>query len=707
MNLSPLTRCTRLTLALLLGGVPLARAQSPFSTTEIVVTASRLARDIQSEPATVIPVDAVDKTFQEGARSMPDLLEGMPSTLLQKTSSGQESPFLRGFTGFRTLALIDGIPLNNAVFRDGPNQYWSTVDPLSLRSGELVMGPASVLYGSDAIGGSFNVLTLEPPPWTGSPVWEKRLLYRGASADRSTVGRAQVAGRLSDKLGFVGGVSMKDFGDLRGGHKVGLQKHTGYDEQDYDARLDYAPDTDSLLTIAHQTVNQDHVWRTHKTLYGIDWKGLSVGDERDHEFDQHRDLTYLKYRRENLSGPIDQLQWTVSRQAQDEDRFRMKADRTSDTQGFDDTTWGSSLQLTSETPLGQWVYGADYARDVVDSYTRKFKADGSFDKADIQGPVADDATYESMGLYVADNLSLFDGGLDVIPGVRYTYSRADADKVKDPITGKTRGVNGSWEAVVGSLRLLKPLTADRTQVLFTGVSQGFRSPNLSDLTRLDTARSNEIETPVSDLDPERYVAYEVGIKSRFDRFETRVSYYYTAIDNMIVRAPTGRTLDGYAEVTKKNSGRGYIQGVELTETVGMGGGWSTWLTASWMEGKVDAYPVSDAVRERDYVSRLMPPTAQAGLRWQGVNGKYWFEVEEAMTAKADKLSADDERDTQRIPPGGTPGYAVSHVRGGSKVTKNLDVSLAVENVFDTDYRIHGSGVNEPGRNVILQIACAF
>jgi hemoglobin/transferrin/lactoferrin receptor protein len=707
MNLSQSFRRFALALARLLAGVPLSRAQSATSSTEIVVTASRVARDIQSEPASVTRMTAGEKTFQEGARSMPDLLQGLPGTMLQKTSYGQSSPYLRGFTGFRTLALIDGIRLNNAVFRDGPNQYWGTVDPLSLQSGELVMGPASVLYGSDAIGGSFNALTLAPPAWTGEPVWNKTLLYRGASADRSTVGRAQVAGRLSDKLGFVGGVSLKNFGDLRGGHKVGRQDHTGYDEQDYDARLEYSPDEDSLLSLAHQTVNQDDAWRTHKTIYGIDWEGLSVGDERVHRFDQHRDLTYLKYQRDNLSGPVDQVAWTVSRQAQDEDRFRMKSDTTSDTQGFDDTTWGSSLQLTSESPVGQWIYGVDYYRDFVDSYTDKYKADGSFDKADIQGPVADDATYESAGLYVADTVRLFDGGLDLIPGVRYTYSRADADKVKDPVTGKAMGVNGDWDSVSGSLRLLKPLTADRRHVLFSGISQGFRAPNLSDLTRLDTARSNEIETPVSDLDPETYVAYEIGFKNRFDRLVSRVSYYYTTIDNMIVRAPTGRTIDEYAEVTKKNSGDGYIQGVEVSETVEVGQGWSTWVSASWMEGKVDAYPSSDAVRERDYVSRLMPPTAEAGLRWKEAAGKYWFEVVEAMAAKADKLSADDERDTQRIPPGGTPGYAVTHVRGGSKISRNFDVSLALENVFDEDYRIHGSGVNEPGRNVILQVACTF
>ena len=104
---------------------------------------------------------------------------------------------------------------------------------------------------------------------------------------------------------------------------------------------------------------------------------------------------------------------------------------------------------------------------------------------------------------------------------------------------------------------------------------------------------------------------------------------------------------------------------------------------------------------------MQPPTAQVGARWQLESGKYWAEAVSDMAVKADKLSADDQRDTQRIPPGGTPGYAVFHVRAGTQLTKHLQLSLALENIFDEDYRIHGSGVNEPGRNLIFMANCTF
>jgi hemoglobin/transferrin/lactoferrin receptor protein len=674
---------------------------------EIVVSATRSARELNSVPNTAYYLNATEEVVHQAVRTTPDMLAGIPSAFVQKTSYGQGSPYLRGFTGFRTLCLVDGIRLNNSVFRDGPNQYWNTVDPLSIRAYELVMGPGSVLYGSDAVGGTLNALPVQPPDYAGAPTWERRLYYRGATVDRSNIGRLQLGGRLDEHLGFVGGVSLKDFGDVRGGKAVGLQEHTGYEELDWDLRADYHFTKDATLTLAHQTVRQEDTWRTHRTVYGITWDGLKRGDDKSLSYDQHRDLTYLKFQSKDLSGPIDGLEATVSRQVQSEDIYRIKKDDKGEQQGFDVTTWGATLQLQSDTQIGEWVYGAEYYRDSVVSYGRKYKANGQLDSVEVQGPVADDAAYHTLGAFVEDTLKLFGGQLDVVPGVRYTYAKVEANRVKEPLTGKATSTEGNWNAAVGSLRLLHPLTEDRKHVVFVGVSQGFRAPNLSDLTRLDIARSTELETPVSDLDPERFVSYEIGIKSRAERLTTQASYYYTTIEDMIVRAPTGRKIDGLDEVTKKNSGHGFVQGVELTETLKLGREWSTWVSAAWMEGQVDAYPNSTTQEERGYLGRLMPPTAEIGLRWRQESGRYWGELVGDMAAKADKLSADDARDTQRIPPGGTPGYAVFHARVGTTVVENLDLTLALENIFDKDYRIHGSGVNEPGRNLVVTAAYSF
>ena len=673
---------------------------------EVVVTALRAETALAEVPYASRVVDREDLQ-QTAPRATPDALRGLPSTMVQKTGYGQGSPYLRGFTGFRTLMMVDGIRLNNSTFREGPNQYWNTVDPWSVDRYEVVMGPASVLYGSDAVGGAVNALTLAPPAWAGAPTYERTLAYRGATADESTQARAGVRARVTEKLGLAAGFTWKKFNDVRGGDDVGRQRHTGYEETDFDLRADYDLNENTTLTLAHQQVAQDDAWRTHSTFYGIDWEGLKAGDDQKRSYDQDRALTYARLAAAERDGFVDAYRLTLSRQAQDEDLHRVRADGRRDESGVDVTTWGASLELQSDTDFGRWTYGVDYSRDEVDSYGRHVKADGTPGKTDVQGPVADDASYDLVGAFLQDTVPLFREAVELTPGVRYTWAQLDANRVLDPVSGEAMSRADDWDSVVGSLRALAPLGAARRHAVYAGVSQGFRAPNLSDLTRLDTARTDEIETPVDDLDPERFVSAEVGARYDAEKLSAEIAAYYTWIEDLIVRAPTGEIVDEAREVTKRNAGNGYVTGVELTVGYQVAEDWHVRLMGSWMDGEADAYPTSDPVAVRDDLSRLMPLTGQAAVRWQPAGALFWLEAVLDAAEKADRLSADDERDTQRIPPGGTPGYAVLTLRGGATVREDLTLTLALENVADEDYRIHGSGVNEPGRNLVLQADWTF
>ena len=140
-------------------------------------------------------------------RTMPESLRDMPGIMVQKTAHGQGSPYIRGFTGYRNLLLIDGIRLNNSVFRDGPNQYWNTVDPYSLDRIEVVKGPSSVLYGAGAIGGTVLAYTLDPYSYrTGTNVNGRRLV-RYARAERSVTGRAGGGWQVVVVDGVPGGIT--------------------------------------------------------------------------------------------------------------------------------------------------------------------------------------------------------------------------------------------------------------------------------------------------------------------------------------------------------------------------------------------------------------------------------------------------------------------------------------------------------------------
>jgi hemoglobin/transferrin/lactoferrin receptor protein len=664
---------------------------------EIVVTATRQPETRLSLPYTTDGYQDGDIQLREMSRTTPEILRKTPAVMVQKTGHGQGSPFIRGFTGFRTLFLIDGIRLNNSIFRDGPNQYWNTVDPYSIGRLELVKGPSSVLYGSDAVGGTVNALTISPFSRDVDRAAGGRAYYRYSTAEDSHIARGEGHVIENGSLGLYAGVTYKDFGDLETGD--GEQPKTGYEETDFDAKAAYRLSPELRLIVAHQTVDQDDAWRTHKTIYAQSFEGTTVGSELERVLDQNRHLTYARLEGSDLSGFVDDIQVTFSYHRQEEERARVKDDGSSDQQGVDVDTMGAAVEAHSSGALGRWVYGAEYYHDDVASYSRKYTVEGALKSVGVQGPVADDATYDTLGVYVQDTLSLCER-FDLIVGARYNRIEADADAFEDPQTGLESSLSKDWDDAVGSVRGLFRLLPDQGVNLFAGVSQGFRAPNLSDLTRLDTARTDEIETPSPDLDPEHFTAYEAGLKAETSRLAFECAYFYTDIEDMIVRTPTGQIIGDNNEVTKRNAGDGYIHGVEVNGSVYLSADWLWWGNLTWMEGEVDTYPTPAPVKVTEPVDRLMPLTANTGLRFQP-SGSYWLEGVLTAADEQDRLSTRDAADTQRIPPGGTPSYLVFTLRGSWRVSDALTLTASLENISDENYRVHGSGLNEPGRNLVL------
>jgi len=671
----------------------------------LIVTATRGRTDAFIVPYTtdVVQLDlfAGDRMYRTTTEAMADV----PAVMVQKTSHGQGSPYIRGFTGFRTLMMQDGVRLNNSVFRDGPNQYWNMIDPYVIKRLEIVKGPSSVLYGSDAIGGTVNAITRGRESFDGRFDWHRQIFGRGSTAEAGVMLRGEVSAQYDGALGILAGGTARDFGNLDGGKFVGRQDRTNYHECAGDVKMVYRFGEGRSVTLAHYTVYQDDAWRQHRTIFGSSWHGTTVGNELKRVLDQNHSLTYVKYRHAADGLPAD-IDVTFSFQEMGEIRERVRNNLRRDRQGFNVETYGLTAQASMDSSSGKWTWGVEYYRDQVDSFQERWTAAGVYQGRRIQGPVGDDASYDLLGLFVQDQIPLGES-VEVTLGGRYTYARAAADKVQDPNTGNRVSITEDWDTVVGSARASWFVDEAERVNVFGGVSQGFRAPNLSDLTRLDTARTNEIETPSPGLDPERFISYEVGVKARAERVRAGASYFFTDVYDMIVRTPTGNVIGVNNEVTKRNAGRGNIQGVELRGECRLDGQWTAFGTVAWMYGEVDTYPTAAPVKRSEPIDRLMPPTGEVGLRWTGENKRLWAETSCTMAAKADKLSTRDQADTDRIPPGGTPGHAVFNLRGGWKVTDGLDIRAGVENVGNIDYRIHGSGVNQPGINLRLAVRWRF
>ena len=330
------------------------------------------------------------------------------------------------------------------------------------------------------------------------------------------------------RFSFLAGGNAKHFGDLESGPEVGRQPKTGYDEVDGDVKLEFFLNPDSRLVFVHQQVAQNNAWRTHKTIFSVPWRGTSVGDEKQRTLDQRRHLTYLQYHQENLNSVFERLKLSLSYQLQDEERFRIRSNDRQDLQGFHVGTIGMFARIESPTRVGNWAYGIEYYGDSVRSFRRDFNEDGSLRKVRIQGPIADEATYDTFGAYAEDQIAASEQ-IDVILGARYSYASAEAGRVQDPISGTPISLADSWNNVTASARALVHIDQRDRFNLFGGVSQGFRAPNLSDLTRFDISRSSEIETPVLSVDPESFIAYEVGLKAAYPDWVAQVAYFYTDI----------------------------------------------------------------------------------------------------------------------------------------------------------------------------------
>lgn len=681
-------------------------AQGPERADEVVVTASRTAEDPFE---TARSVDVVDlQALQEGQyRSVPQALRNLPSTFVQETSPGQGSPYLRGFTAYNNLLLIDGIRLNNSTFRAGPNQYWATIDPMSLSRIEVLRGPASTLYGSDAVGGTVQVFTKSPSRYAADGVAYGGETYgRYASAEGSVAARGEVHVGFTDERGLRTGVliggSARALGDIEGGRATGTQPNTSHDENGYDVKVEHWLADDTRLVFLHQDYSQDDVPRTHSTDQGISWRGTTVGSDRRRDSDQERRLTYLQLHKAGMEGGLDAMRLSVSWQTQEwvEDRVRSSGSSTLDASTVG--TLGAFAQFDSDTSFGRLTYGVDYYRDHVDSSRRR---DVPRPGDEIQGKVGDDSTYDLLGVFVQDVLELGDD-VRLEAGVRYTYAAVDADSVRDPVTNGRIGVDNSWDEFTANLRGLVHVT-DEVNV-YAGASQGFRAPSLTDLTSFGIARSGEQEVPVTDLEEERFVGYEVGAKLRSERASAQAAWFYTDIEDQILRSPTGTfNAAGDEIVTKGNVGDGYIQGFELSYALELAPRTELFGAHSYQYGRISNFQNPGSTLSNDYPSRLMPLQNVVGLRWENLDGSFHAATSIVRAEDADKLSFRDQADTQRIPPGGTPSYTVWNLSCGWQLSDRASLECAIENVTDVDYRVHGSGNNSLGRNFVFGMRVTF
>lgn len=651
---------------------------------EIVVTANRTTKETKEVPYTLDILTAED-LLENATRTLPQAFLNTPGVLVQQTTTGHGSPYIRGFTGRQNLLLQDGIRLNNSTWRNGPVQYWNTLDAQAIDRLELIKSQGSVLFGSDAIGGTVNTLSKssnfrqENGTFSGGAAY-----YRFDTNSESHLGRIEQRFGVGEKWGIMLGYSASDIGDIRDSD-LGTMRGTGYSQLSHDLKFEYALAPSQTLTLAHFHLDQDDISRWHNTIHNPGWtQGSSfttAGTDLSRDYDQERSLTYLRFEETNANSSwIDRYQATISFQRTQDSEFRVRESGRSDTRILDIDTFGLSLVAGT----GETVWGADYFHDQIDSQGFRNRTPRPSNR-----PIADDSTYESIGVFT-NYTGAIGQRFTYDTGARFTYIQAQWDGYRPDGAIVDQIGDGSWDNL--SLSLRGQYELDDFWTIFGGASQAFRAPNLDDLTGRQFSLNGLDENGSPAVDPEKYLTTEFGTRFNDSEFSLELSGYYTFINNGIIRIN-----DGTGGLTTTNGSDGFIYGFESQAIWNLHPQWRLLAHASWQNGEQKIGGITDAIR------RLNPLNGALDLRWTASSDQYWISGRIEAASRQDNLSKLAASDTQRIPVGGTPSYVVASLYAGWQTSEVLQLNLALENLTNEAYRIHGSGQNMPGRNATLSI----
>lgn len=685
-----------------------ALTQDILQLEDLVVTATRSGRNSYDVPQLVSLVTP-RQIHRRNVQQTPELLREEAGVALQKTNQGGGSPIIRGFKANKVLLLVDGIRMNNATYRGGNTQYLNTIGSASIEQLEIVHGPSSVLYGSDALGGTVNVLT-RAPRLRFKPAFQLGASVFGsvstAENTRTTHLRIEAA---NHRIGLLLEGAVQSFGDIQRGDNGGgklmrrLQNDTrtrrilnktqapnAYDSYDLSSKVLWRIDELQGLTAAFQLNRQTGVPRYDVVETRRD--SLRVFDP------QERDLFYLTYRNDTHTAFFNSVSATLSFHRQFERRIRQRfgsATRTRD----QFRTWTSGLQLQLNKQAGlrhTLVTGTEiYFDDVAATSSRR----NTFtDRIENTAPLfPDGSTFLTAGLFAQDAMTVT-ARWNLTLGARLNVARLRAPFEDDPNSDSALGnVVQTSTSVTASLGSNFAITDEISFV--SNVSQGFRVPNLDDVSKLGPGGgSSFFDIPNPEADPEKSINLDSGFKIHSKQLSAAVVGFFSSITDLLIRRPA--TFEGLpfvlegsdtlAVFRKENAGKAYTTGFAANAEVLLHPRLAAFGNLSYTYGQ--------SVSDDEPLSGIPPFMGQAGLRWHA--RRFWIEVHARFASEQNRLSFSDLADL-RIPQGGTPGWWTLNMRSGINLWQQVEVTLSIANLLDRNYREHLSGFNAPGRNFVL------
>ena len=701
-----------------------------FSLGEVVVAASRFEEKIEQVPQQVQVLNNQELQFMNQPTTA-DVLQQTGTVLVQKSQLGGGSPIIRGFEANKVLLVVDGVRLNNAIYRGGHLQNSLTLDNSILDRVEVVFGPGSVVYGSDALGGVMHFYTRNPILGTPNKInLQANAFLRYGTAAQEKTGHVDFNIGLH-KVGSLTSFSFSDFSDLKQGENAAgdygdwgkrlfyverqngqdikvlnpdpyRQKRSGYKQYDLLQKFVYAPNRQ----VAHGLNLQ---YSTSSNIPRYDRLTLLAGSlPRYAEWYYGPQERFMSAYTLNLKAArllYDKAQFILAYQHITEsrhDRSFQKLNRNSRIENLQVLTLNADLE--KKLKANNFRFGLESTYNAVNSTAFAENIDTNEKSSlDTRYP-GGGSDMQSAAVYVTHTY-LLKPNLILNDGIRYSKVRLQADFGENTffpfpfqtVTQNSSALNGN----IGVIWQAKP--SWRFSLLG---SSGFRVPNVDDLSKVFESVPGNIVVPNPDLKPEYTYNGEISItKNIKQRLQLALVGYYTFYHNAITTQPgtyNGQdsiVYDGQkSRVTRNvNATQAYIYGSSLQLSADITPFLSLTSSLNYTYGRIKTdstnYPL-------DHIPPVFGKTSLQ-LSVKKIRSEFYALYNGWKKVKDYNLLGEDN--FAYATPEGMPAWNTLNIRISYQVTKNLQIQAAIENILDRQYRVFASNINGTGRNFILTL----
>jgi len=708
-----------------------------ISLNEIVISSNRWEEREIEVPARVEKISRRKVAFQN-PQTTADMLETSGYVYIQKSQQAGGSPNLRGFATNRVMIVVDGVRMNNAIFRAGNLQNVISVDANSLESTEILFGPGAVMYGSDAIGGVMDFHTLQPKLADTS----SKTLFTGNAFSRFSSSNLEKTGHLDLSLGFkkwafASSFTYADYEDLRAGtfgnsyflrpsyvetingkdsmlvnKDSGLQRGSAFGQVNFIQKIRFKPNARWDIEYGFHYSATSNAGRYDRLVLDADSNGV-LDNAVWYYGPQKWMMNRLGITNTKSTMLYDQLRFVAAMQKYEESRHDRKF---------------NSDQLRNQTEtVDAFSANLDLDRKLNEKATLFYGVEGVYNKigsvanrinriTNVETPTTtrypNGSTWQAYGVYT--NLKFkINPKFIVNAGARYSYYmiKADFDTTQFPFPFvHAENSNG---ALNGSLGFV--FSPNSTWQLYLNGSTGFRAPNIDDLGKVFESQLGTVVVPNADLKPEYAYNAEIGTAKTFGTIlKADFAAYYTLLKNALARRPFSYkgqdsiVYEGQLSqvLAIQNITSAYVYGLQTGIEVSFGKGVSLKSSISYQKGEEQSED-SLVYYPKPHVAPLFGNTHLIYERkklkldlYAVYNGKMDHEDLPLVDRIDHSPYAKDGKGLPYSPAWYTLNFKISWF-----ISQHFVLSGGVENITDQLYRPYSSGISAPGRNFIISLRC--